>query len=356
MKTNKIRGFTLIEFMVASALAIIVIMAAGTTYLTTRRLNQSAQQRIDVQNDLRNAAVAISRDARVAGTFGCMVTGGMDIGSIPSSAASAAAGTAYIVPVSGEFPDVSETKMKANPTIYMDSTKNDGYGVIWTSDTTGLSDPKIASGITLKGNALVFIYGKGNEPVKGVTTTAGSTGLELATTSGELQAAMDNNASLILSTCSNAFVINATSPVSGGKVNFTSSKTLTSDFNTGNLGHISVSQFYAVAYIIGEVNGVDSLLRYEIGDDGNWQEPELLAKNVSAMDVSFAYEKKCDSTSQVPSDTMEFEYVATPSITNLPALVQITLTYAGSAQTQYVINAAVRGGNSCVNTVSYPKD
>lgn len=351
MKTNKIRGFTLIEFMVASALAIIVIMAAGTTYLTTRRLNQSAQQRIDVQNDLRNAAVAISRDARVAGTFGCMVTGGMDTGSIPSSAASAASGTAYIVPVSGEFPDVSETKMTANPTIYMDSTKNDGYGVIWTSDTTGLP----AAGITLKSNALVFIYGKGNEPVKGVTTTAGSTGLELASTSGELQAAMDNNASLILSTCSNAFVVNATS-VSGGKVNFTPSKTLTSDFKTSNLGHISVSQFYAVAYIIGEVDGVDSLLRYEIGDDGNWQEPELLAKNVSAMDVSFAYEKKCDSTAQLPSNTMEFEYVATPSITNLPALVQITLTYAGSAQTQYVINAAVRGGDSCVNTVSYPKD
>lgn len=331
MKTNKIHGFTLIEFMVASALAIIVIMAAGSTYLTTRRLNQSAQQRIDVQNNLRNAAAMISRDARVAGSFGCFVTGGLVKGA-------AAATQAH----SGAFPNVSQANMDANPTIVMNAAQNSGYGVVWTSNKDGLTAPDGG----FKSNALIFIYGKGNEPIKDMGTGS----IELATNNTALQGAIDGGASLVLSTCQNAYILNKDSST-GGRVNFTAATPLSSDFNIDNIGRISVSQFYAAAYVIGRVGGVDSLLRYDIGDNGEWQGPELLAKNVTGMSVSFAYEQNC--TNPLDANGWQFAYANTPAHKNLPALIQINLTYTGSAQTQYIINTSVRGGTQCANTISY---
>lgn len=336
MNTNKIRGFTLIEFMVASALAMIVIMAAGSTYLTTRKLNQSAQERINVQNDLRNAATTITRDARVAGSFGCFVSGG-----VAENAAEDA------VAHSGDFPKIDQTQIKnKNPDIFMDASKDEGYGIIWTDKTTGLTAP---TGGAFKGNALIFLYGKGNEPIKAINSNS----LELATNGSTLENAFAGDASLVLSTCQNAHVLNGKR--SGSTYNF-AGVSLNSDFNNDNLGVISLSQFYAAAYVIATIDGVDSLLRYDIGDNGDWQAPELLAKNVSNMDVSFAYEQNCDVESELPGNTLNFAYTDQPTYKNLPALIQITLTYQGSAQTQYVINASVRGGSQCTNTVYYEAD
>ena len=55
LSSRRNSGFTLIEFLVASALALIVISAAGSTYLITRKLSNSAQKRLDTQQNLRNA-------------------------------------------------------------------------------------------------------------------------------------------------------------------------------------------------------------------------------------------------------------------------------------------------------------
>ncbi len=71
---SKPKGFTLIEFLVASSLAIIVISAAGGTYFMTRKLSDTTQKRLDIQQNLRNAASLLTRDARNAGTFGCFNT------------------------------------------------------------------------------------------------------------------------------------------------------------------------------------------------------------------------------------------------------------------------------------------
>lgn len=71
LSSRKNSGFTLIEFLVASALAMIVISAAGSTYFITRKLSNSAQKRLDTQQNLRNAASSITRDARNTGSFGC---------------------------------------------------------------------------------------------------------------------------------------------------------------------------------------------------------------------------------------------------------------------------------------------
>ncbi len=76
-----IRGFSILEFLVASLLSMIVLMAVSSTYFTARGLNKSANTRIGIQQDLRNAANMIVRDARMAGNFGCF-----NMSNFPASA------------------------------------------------------------------------------------------------------------------------------------------------------------------------------------------------------------------------------------------------------------------------------
>lgn len=75
------RGFSILEFLVASLLSMIVLMAVSSTYFTARGLNKSANTRIGIQQDLRNTANMIVRDARMAGNFGCF-----NMSNFPASA------------------------------------------------------------------------------------------------------------------------------------------------------------------------------------------------------------------------------------------------------------------------------
>lgn len=64
------KGFTIVEFLVG-ILSIIVLIAVVSSYFTSRKLNDVANERLAIQQDLRNAATLIVRDARMAGSFGC---------------------------------------------------------------------------------------------------------------------------------------------------------------------------------------------------------------------------------------------------------------------------------------------
>ena len=64
-------GFSLMEFLVASVLSMIVLIAVGSGYYSARKVNDVALARLDVQQNLRNASNMIVRDARMAGSFGC---------------------------------------------------------------------------------------------------------------------------------------------------------------------------------------------------------------------------------------------------------------------------------------------
>lgn len=68
------QGFSLIEFMVASAISMIVLLAAGSTYFTTWQLKQKTQAKVSFQQDMREAGNLIRRDLRQAGSFGCLNT------------------------------------------------------------------------------------------------------------------------------------------------------------------------------------------------------------------------------------------------------------------------------------------
>ncbi|MCF7521434.1 hypothetical protein L4G92_05140 [Neisseria sp. ZJ106] len=77
MKSNSpplrhhIQGFSLMEFLIAGLLAVLVLLAIQSVYANSRRLHQAATARLAVQQDIRHTAALITRDARMAGSFGC---------------------------------------------------------------------------------------------------------------------------------------------------------------------------------------------------------------------------------------------------------------------------------------------
>lgn len=68
----KQEGFTLIELLVATAISIIVLLAASSTFITTYRLNQDVKKRINYEQDVRNTGDLLRTDSRQLGNFGCM--------------------------------------------------------------------------------------------------------------------------------------------------------------------------------------------------------------------------------------------------------------------------------------------
>lgn len=65
------QGFSLVELMVASAISIIVLMAASSTFLTTYKLKEQVKTRISYEQDVRNAANVIRSDMRQLADFSC---------------------------------------------------------------------------------------------------------------------------------------------------------------------------------------------------------------------------------------------------------------------------------------------
>lgn len=139
-----IRGFSILEFLVASLLSMIVLMAVSSTYFTARGLNKSANTRIGIQQDLRNAANMIVRDARMAGNFGCF-----NMSNFPASA-------------------VIEDKSSDEYTL-----KTAGVNNLLPVKEIELSYP----GFTQKGPALLFQYGIDEKPTAKTAIVSSCSGI-----------------------------------------------------------------------------------------------------------------------------------------------------------------------------------
>lgn len=361
------QGFTLIEFLVASMLAMIVIVAASGTYMITRKLNTSAQERISVQQDIRNASVQMARDARMAGTFGCYTM------------------TDTNVPFKATAPVMNPSDSAVKSIVYLDESKKDGFGVrlVPKASLTGLT------GLNSPSDGLLFIYGQGTTSVK-VTSTLGTTD----STISQLQILGDVNQSnavyqtlskqgdLILSNCNAIRDYKVTGYNQNSKiVSVVNGDGIIKGLNQKNAGDATVSQFYASLYVLGKINTNDkqwanekALLRYEIGANGKWQGPQLLATGIddtgnNGMRLAFGYidsTNACKTSATSSSNEEKFSFVAKPTDTTsavgskLPAIVQMRLKYfitknkdgsvaADAATRDYIINTSVRAGNICAN-------
>ena len=340
----KLKGFTLIEFLVASALAIIVISAAGGTYFMTRKVNDTTQRKLEIQQNLRNAASMLTRDARNAGTFGCF---NMALDGKPP-----------VLP-----PDLTSRGLKIN------KTENDGFGVRQlpqNSVTTLLTNQRLVSGtFTAASDALLFVYGRGVAGVNKEITNVQPNKLSIndASNDPDLNSTLSEKGYLVLSSCTEARLAKVTGVDSGFKtvdVSIDSNNTLstiTTD-SKNSRGEITVSRFYASMYILGGLSATDSpaLLRFDLNGQGQWQGPQLLAEGVSGMSISYGYITNCTNLAETDINKMnqeKYTFANTLSMKTLPAIVRLHLTYNTSADkanqsgTDYFINASVRGGNTC---------
>lgn len=347
---SKPKGFTLIEFMVASSLAIIVIMAAGGTYFLTRQLTTKTQARLDVQQNLRNASSMLTRDARNAGTFGCFNTA-----------------------VKAGFPNVSSPA----PAV-LNKASNDGFGVrlIEQANIAALGGP--FNKFTPQSDMVVFIYGRGytgvTQALAGLTdpTAVSSLTISNAENDPDLNQAFAKNGDVVISSCKQAVLakLDAVSNPGATTLKFKPDIDLLEmkDETSESRGEIGVSRLYASAYVLGTVDGsaAPALLRFELGSNSQWQEsPQLLAEGINDMDVSFGYVNNCNNltatnASQLNKET--FSFANKPNQEMLPALVRLHLKYHTDASIKqahakgeainattadYFINATVRGGNTC---------
>ncbi|WP_127203362.1 PilW family protein [Neisseria meningitidis] len=307
------KGFTIIEFLVAGMLSMIVLMAVGSSYFTSRKLNDAANERLAAQQDLRNAATLIVRDARMAGGFGCFNMSEHtkdDIIVDPSKQTQAT-------------PTKPGAKQE-NPLFSLKRSDMDKQ-LIPVAESADIQYP----GFTQVAKALVFQYGI-----------------------DDLDASAET---VVVSSCSKI-------AKPGKKISTLqeAKSTLQITNDDKQNGNITRQRHQVNAYAVGRIASEEGLFRFQLDDKGKWGNPQLLAKKVRRMDVRYIYVSGCPEDDDAGKEET-FKYTdkfdkSKNAVT--PAGVEVLLSsgtdtkIAASSDNHiyaYRIDATIRGGNVCAN-------
>lgn len=293
------KGFTIIEFLVAGMLSMIVLMAVGSSYFTSRKLNDAANERLSAQQDLRNAATLIVRDARMAGGFGCFNMSEHTTTDV-----------------------VSDTTQQNSPF----SLKRNGIDkLIPIAESSNIGYP----GFTQSGKALIFQYGIDDANASAATTVVSSC------------AAISKPGKQILTLENVKKELNIP------------------DTDNRQNGNIARQRHEVNAYAVGKISDVEGLFRFQL-KDGQWGNPQLLVKKINKMDIRYIYVSGCPEDDDAGKEET-FRYTdkfnsAQDAVT--PAGVEVLLSsgtdtkIAASSDNHiyaYRIDATIRGGNICAN-------
>ena len=389
--TNQ-QGFTLVEFMIASVLGLIVIGATGALYSHTRSLDDAAKDRIAVRQSLRTAGTMIVRDARMAGTFGCTALGrwnGVDtddgLVDVANNGTPFNATISEIADLTGHLPDA------ANPA-------DASAGVRWIPAGSSVVLDKIRGPIELKNKegkpvgALVFYYGEGGLGIKNKTNTSPINFTDPANEQDSnkiVGTAIENDGILVAASCNNLVFQKGVADKSNPAIEVTTTGDYRIDEEQDSLSFLLMA-YKVNAYFVGQKpDGAFSLFRVELDDDGtNWTQPQELVKNVTDMTVEYTFVEDCPppdldtvgeygKTADDPnpssfyiSETKDAEASGIidtheEKIKNKqlgPAVVNIWLKYdyvnentrntdiaPTMEDNQYLITANLRGGNVCAH-------
>ncbi|HEZ2877626.1 TPA: PilW family protein [Neisseria meningitidis] len=293
------KGFTIIEFLVAGMLSMIVLMAVGSSYFTSRKLNDAANERLAIQQDLRNAATLIVRDARMAGSFGCFNM-------------SEHIGSDVVSDVAQQNSPFSLKRNGIDKLIPIAESSNIGY-----------------QGFTQRLNALVFQYGIDDVNASADTTVVSSCA-KIAKPGKKISTLQEAKSAL----------------------------QITNDDKQN--GNITRQRYVVNAYAVGKIAGEEGLFRFQLDDKGKWGNPQLLVKKINKMDIRYIYVSDCPEDDDAGKEE-KFKYTGTfDSFTNAvtPAGVEVLLSsgtdtkIAASSDNHiyaYRIDATIRGGNVCAN-------
>ncbi|HGO8929742.1 TPA: PilW family protein [Neisseria meningitidis] len=313
------KGFTIIEFLVAGMLSMIVLMAVGSSYFTSRKLNDAANERLSAQQDLRNAATLIVRDARMAGGFGCFNMSEHtknDIIVDPSK-------QTQHVPVKPG--DKQENPLFSLEWANTNNTNNNTAKLIPIAESTDIKYP----GFAQARRALIFQYGIDDLDASAETVVVSSCS-KIAKPGKKISTLQEAKSAL----------------------------QITNDDKQN--GNITRQRHVVNAYAVGRIAGEEGLFRFQLDDKGKWGNPQLLAKKIRDMKVRYIYVSDCPEDDDAGKEE-KFKYTGTfDSSTNAvtPAGVEVLLSsgtdtkIAASSDNHiyaYRIDATIRGGNVCAN-------
>ncbi|MCH8725365.1 PilW family protein [Neisseria gonorrhoeae] len=294
------KGFTIVEFLVAGLLSIIVLIAVVSSYFTSRKLNDAANERLAIQQDLRNAATLIVRDARMAGSFGCFNMSEHTEKDV-------------VFNVAQKNRSFSLKGSSTNKLIPIAESLNIGY-----------------QGFAQVRPALIFQYGIDDVNASAETTVVSSCGV-ISKPGKQIPTLEDAKKELKIQN-------------SGKEQN----------------GNIARQRHVVNAYAVGRIAGEEGLFRFQLDDKGKWGNPQLLVKKVKRMDVRYIYVFGCPEDEDAGKEE-QFKYTdkfdkSRDAVT--PAGVEVLLDsgldakIAASSDNSiyaYRINATIRGGNVCAN-------
>lgn len=313
------KGFTIIEFLVAGMLSMIVLMAVGSSYFTSRKLNDAANERLSAQQDLRNAATLIVRDARMAGSFGCFNMSEHtknDIIVDPSK---------QTQPVPAKPGAKQENPLFSLEWANTNNTNNNTAKLIPIAESTDIKYPGFAQARP----ALIFQYGIDDLDASAETVVVSSCS-KIAKPGKKISTLQEAKSAL----------------------------QITNDDKQN--GNITRQRHVVNAYAVGRIAGEEGLFRFQLDDKGKWGNPQLLAKKIRHMKVRYIYVSDCPEDDDAGKEET-FKYTdkfdsAKDAVT--PAGVEVLLSggtdtkIAASSDNHiyaYRINATIRGGNVCAN-------
>lgn len=292
------KGFTIVEFLVAGLLSVIVLIAVVSSYFTSRKLNDAANERLAIQQDLRNAATLIVRDARMAGSFGCFNMSEHTEKDV-------------FFGVTQKKPLFSLKRNSTNKLIPIAESPNIGY-----------------QGFTQRLNALIFQYGIDDANASAETTVVSSCGA-ISKPGKQIPTLEDAKKELKIQ-----------------------------DSDKEQNGNIARQRHVVNAYAVGRFgNNEEGLFRFQLDDKGEWGNPQLLAKKVKRMYVRYIYVSGCLEDEDAGKEE-QFKYTGEFDSSVTPAGVEVLLDSGSDAKIAassdniiyaYRINATIRGGNVCAN-------
>ncbi|MDO6015887.1 PilW family protein [Neisseria gonorrhoeae] len=294
------KGFTIVEFLVAGLLSVIVLIAVVSSYFTSRKLNDAANERLAIQQDLRNAATLIVRDARMAGSFGC-----------------------FNMSEHTEKDVVSDVEQKNYLFLLKKSNANKLIPIAESSNIN-------YRGFLQVGSALIFQYGIDDVNASTATTVVSSCAA-ISKPGKQIPTLEDAKKELKIP-----------------------------DRDKEQNGNIARQRHVVNAYAVGRIDGEGGLFRFQLDDKGKWGNPQLLVKKVKRMDVRYIYVFGCPEDEDAGKEE-QFKYTdkfdkSRDAVT--PAGVEVLLDsgldakIAASSDNSiyaYRINATIRGGNVCAN-------
>lgn len=293
------KGFTIIEFLVAGMLSMIVLMAVGSSYFTSRKLNDAANERLAIQQDLRNAATLIVRDARMAGGFGCF-----NMSEHPA--------TDVISDTTQQNSPFSLKSKGIDKLIPITESLNINYQNFFQVDS-----------------ALIFQYGIDDLDASAETVVVSSCS-KIAKPGKKISTLQEAKSAL----------------------------QITNDDKQN--GNITRQRHVVNAYAVGRIAGEEGLFRFQLDDKGKWGNPQLLAKKIRHMKVRYIYVSDCPEDDDAGKEET-FKYTDTFNSAKdavTPAGVEVLLSsgtdtkIAASSDNHiyaYRIDATIRGGNVCAN-------